>query len=219
MLLCIQKARLIPAPFLFSREITNNMSTAAQINANRQNAQHSTGPTSTTGRARSSQNSFRHGLASSQLIVPGESQADFEALLAGLISGHNPQSTIESILVHNMATHHWLKLRSIKLQSGALSDPESTPASINIYMRYQVSNERGFWKCFDTLRKLQKERAEAEPETEIGFVSQSTAKPAPVAAPAAEPTPESAPQPAPQTHPMWQKHPIASPVAPKRQRY
>jgi hypothetical protein len=193
------------------------MASAAQFTANQKNSQHSTGPTSTAGQARSSQNAFRHGLASSQLIVPGENEADFEALLAGLISGHNPQSTIESLLVHNMATHHWLKLRSIKLQSGALCDPESTPASVNIYMRYQISNERGFWKSFDTLRKLQKERAEAEPETEIGFVSQSAetaAAPEPVA-----PAPPAAPAPTP--HPMWQKSSNPSPLPPKlkRKRY
>jgi hypothetical protein len=190
------------------------MASTAQFTANQQNSQHSTGPTSTAGQARSSQNAFRHGLASSQLIVPGENQADFEALLAGLISGHNPQSTIESILVHNMATHHWLKLRSIKLQSGALSDPESTPASIAIYMRYQISNERGFWKSFDTLRKLQKERAETEPESEIGFVSQPAPTPAPTAA---APEPEPAAKPA----SIWKKHPSLGSLPPKlkRKRY
>jgi hypothetical protein len=193
------------------------MASTAQFTANQQNSQHSTGPTSTTGRARSSQNSFRHGLASNQLIIPGESQADFEALLAGLISGHNPQSTIESVLVHNMATHHWLKLRSIKLQSGALCDPESTPAALNIYMRYQISNERGFWKSFDTLRKLQKERAETEPETEIGFVPQSAPQPTPAAAPAPEPAPEPAPKP----ESIWKKHPGQGSLPPKlkRKRY
>lgn len=183
------------------------MSSAAQILANRQNSQHSTGPVTDAGKARSSQNSFRHGLASSQIVIPGESESEYEALLAGLTADHKPQSVTESILVYKMATHHWLSLRAIAMQAREAANPESTPRAVNVLVRYQTANERGFWKSFDTLRKLQKERAEPQ----IGFASQ----PAPASAPAA---PTESAEPAPQPESIWKKHPGLGSLPPSRKR-
>ena len=60
------------------------MSTAAQILANRENAQHSTGPRTEEGKANSSLNNLHHGLAARGFIVlPGQESA-FEDLEAGL---------------------------------------------------------------------------------------------------------------------------------------
>lgn len=154
------------------------MSSAAQFVANQQNAQSSTGPTTEAGKATSSRNAFRHGLASGQIIIPGENPADYEALVAGLHSDHKPQTTTEHILVNGMATHHWLMLRAVRMLSLAMANPESKSSAIALLMRYQNTNDRGFWKALTMLRKVQKERAEEE----IGFVSQSI--PQPTATPA-----------------------------------
>ena len=56
---------LARAQAFFERPIaqTQTTSSQAQIEANRMNAQHSTGPTSPAGKAISSQNNTRHGLA------------------------------------------------------------------------------------------------------------------------------------------------------------
>ena len=44
------------------------------VNRNQQNAQHSTGPRTEEGKAATRQNAFKHGLASGQIVIPGESQ-------------------------------------------------------------------------------------------------------------------------------------------------
>lgn len=53
--------------------------------ANRQNALKSTGPRSAAGKAVSSANATQHGILSRHLILPGESRAEFDALLQQLM--------------------------------------------------------------------------------------------------------------------------------------
>ena len=53
------------------------MATEKQINANRQNAQKSTGPKTAEGKAAVSQNAVKHGLFAQSLIY-GENEADYK---------------------------------------------------------------------------------------------------------------------------------------------
>ena len=55
------------------------MSTKAQINANQQNAQKSTGPRTAHGKAVVSQNAVKHGLFAAEAVINGKNQADYEA--------------------------------------------------------------------------------------------------------------------------------------------
>ena len=55
------------------------MATPKQIEANRLNAQRSTGPKSEEGRRASSMNAFKSGLDSESQTVPGESAEEFAA--------------------------------------------------------------------------------------------------------------------------------------------
>ena len=54
------------------------MSTKAQINANRQNAQKSTGPQTDEGKAVVSQNAVSPGLFAAEAVITGEDPADYE---------------------------------------------------------------------------------------------------------------------------------------------
>jgi hypothetical protein len=154
------------------------MSTAAQLLANQANAQHSTGPGTEEGKARSARNNFRHGLASGQIIVPGEDPAEFEALAEDLFDEHQPATTTEENLVLSMAQHFWLGQRAIRLQNEAFADGGSV-AQLSLLLRYQTSNQRACSRCLTDLFKLrtQRHRDEAaplsEPKTSInGFESQ-----------------------------------------------
>ena len=100
------------------------MATAAQIEANRNNAQHSTGPKTESGKSVSAKNAFRHGLASGQLIAGWESREEYDALLAALVEEHQPATTTETLLVHQMAQHHWLAQRALFLQQQAIEYAE-----------------------------------------------------------------------------------------------
>ena len=65
----------------------------AQLAANRANAQHSTGPTTETGRAASSQNHTIHGLARHNgtfKLLASEDPHGFEALRVALAAEHLP---------------------------------------------------------------------------------------------------------------------------------
>src|ERR1035438_4923765 len=92
------------------------MSTAAQIAANQANSQHSTGPTSEAGKAASSRNNFKFGFTCRFEVLPYESQAGSDALLAALQTEHNPATATEGILVTKMAEHYWLARRGQGLQ-------------------------------------------------------------------------------------------------------
>ena len=71
------------------------MATEKQILANRKNARSSTGPRSTTGKARSRMNARRHGLASLVEGVLPETCLDVEAL-----SGRLSQIEAERLRLH-----------------------------------------------------------------------------------------------------------------------
>jgi hypothetical protein len=140
------------------------MSTVAQISANQANAQHSTGPLTEEGKARSARNNFRHGLASGQLIVPGEDPADFEALAQDLFNEHQPATPTEENLVLSMAQHFWLGQRAIRLQNEAFGAGGSV-AQLSLLLRYQTSNQRAYSRCLADLLKLRSGR-------QIGFERQ-----------------------------------------------
>lgn len=67
---------------------------------------HSSGPRTPAGKAASSRNSLKHGLASGTLLLPDEDPAEFAALHQSLIADHAPANATEELLVHDMAKHH-----------------------------------------------------------------------------------------------------------------
>jgi hypothetical protein len=151
------------------------MSTEAQIQANRQNAKRSTGPTSAAGKNIASLNHTRHGLAGAFRVLPTESQADFDAFLTALREEHQPETVTESALVDAMAEHHWLRRRALNLESscydpvtGHLADQKQ----LALYLRYQSTHERAFHKALNDLLKLRAEKRKAQ----IGFESQQRAQ-------------------------------------------
>jgi hypothetical protein len=96
------------------------------------------GPRTQAGKAASSKNSFKHGLASGQILIEGEDPAAFEALVADLEADYQPATETEALLVHDLAKFHWLADRAIRLQAEAFEAsawPEM-PASLNVLIRY-----------------------------------------------------------------------------------
>ena len=57
------------------------MSTNAQIAANQNNAQHSTGPRTESGKAASAQNNLKFGFCGKFIVLSLESQEEFDAFL------------------------------------------------------------------------------------------------------------------------------------------
>jgi hypothetical protein len=122
----------------------------AQIAANRENATHSTGPTSDLGKAIVSQNRTVHGLnynPETFRVLACEDQAKYDALLQALRDEHKPTETTETLLVTSMAQHRWLLQRANRLQETCFNQEtaEITDQKLfSIYLRYATAHERAF---------------------------------------------------------------------------
>src|SRR5258705_13981442 len=71
------------------------MTTLKQIEANRRNASHSTGPVSQEGKLRSRRNAFRHGLTAETIIAALEDAEDYRTFEAAIIADYDAQSAVE----------------------------------------------------------------------------------------------------------------------------
>ncbi len=90
----------------------------AQLAANRANAQLSTGPTSTTGKAKSSLNAVKTGLTGHTVLLPGDDAAMYEAHVAEFIKRFEPAGDEERNLVQSLADTDWRLLRIPGLEMG-----------------------------------------------------------------------------------------------------
>jgi hypothetical protein len=144
------------------------MATENQINANRANARHSTGPRTEEGKSRVAGNRRTHALAGRHVILPTESQAGYDALLAEFVKDHAPTCTYEDTLVHQMAEAHW-KLRRIGRYEAELLDKYPNPflddegaRKLSQLSRYEAAARRAAHIAFEDLRRfradLQKQR-------------------------------------------------------------
>jgi len=146
----------------------------------------STGPRTASGKSKSSKNALLHGLASGTLIMPGEDASAYAALEQSLLDQFQPQNPVETILVTNMAKHHWLSQRAGRLQAEVLSpkyrNRGDVPPSLAVLCRYQNSNDRAFHKCLETLKAMRKEQLAAENQfvSQPAFSNLSPAPPQPV---------------------------------------
>ena len=83
------------------------MSTEAQIIANRHNAQKSTGPHTSEGKAAASKNSVKHGLLARQTVISSENQVEFDLYRDRIISELAPESPMESMLAERIVILSW----------------------------------------------------------------------------------------------------------------
>jgi hypothetical protein len=146
------------------------MATSAQIAANQLNARSSTGPTSEEGKAASSQNRTTHGLCHNHTcfyLVPGEDPEKYGELYTSFKQEHQPHTETERTLVRHLAQHEWLRTRALRLQQTCFDAnlQIKDPRQFALFLRYQTTHERAFYKALTELQKL---RAEKRKE-QIGF--------------------------------------------------
>jgi hypothetical protein len=97
------------------------MSTDKQIEANRINAEKSTGPRTEEGKQASSQNALKHGLLAQRSVIPGEDPAEFDALVTWFENTFHPSNAYEFSLVRQMADAEWRLRRISHLETAFLS--------------------------------------------------------------------------------------------------
>jgi hypothetical protein len=190
----------------------------------RANGAKSHGPVTPQGRAASSRNSLRHGFAAASVVLPTESQEDFQSLLDSYTDQFHPQGGVEIDLIQTMAAARW-RLRRICSIETTLLDKEMTRnakdirrefnnpddagrlawvfrdlanhgQSLALLMRYEGALNRSYDRAFKQLILLQSTRNRTPP---------NEPKPAP------KPDPKPAPAPAPVTpsvvSPLVASHP------------
>src|SRR5579862_439171 len=78
-----------------------------QLEANRRNAQRSTGPKTGEGKTRSSRNNLRHGLTGQINILPTEDREAHDGFCAELSDSLNPETPMERQLALSVAEDSW----------------------------------------------------------------------------------------------------------------
>src|SRR6185369_4276520 len=94
------------------------MSAFRQIDANRRNAQLSTGPVTEEGKKRSRRNAVRHGLTAETVIDALEDADDYSAFELSITADYDAQSATERELVLRLASLLWRIRRATAIESG-----------------------------------------------------------------------------------------------------
>jgi hypothetical protein len=144
------------------------MPSDARTEANRANAQKSTGPRTPEGKARSSRNAFDHGLCSAQLAVKPGQEDEFNEMQAGLYEEILPIGGLEDELFKALIHAAWNQRRCRQAEAGLqrkaaeqgldpLLDPafEADLRRIDLYGRRAAS---AFHRNLKAIRDLQTER-------------------------------------------------------------
>src|SRR5215468_6476875 len=93
------------------------MTTAKQQAANRQNAQKSTGPKTSEGKAMVALNAMKHGLLSRQVRLPDEDEAALVELGKRLRAHLQPVGELEVLLVDRIVTAAWRLRRVLAIET------------------------------------------------------------------------------------------------------
>ena len=153
------------------------MATAAQVLANRENATHSTGPTSEEGKAKTSQNAVRHHLTGRGLIVPLGLESAFSDFERGLRTNFMPNTSVEEMIFKRILECGW-NLERCRLAQATLFEQSSTvdpllddhlDAKFARIDKYARQFENSMYKAMRELSKLQTEaqyRHEIHPLTQ-----------------------------------------------------
>jgi hypothetical protein len=94
------------------------MTSFRQLDANRRNARHSTGPVTEEGKKRSRRNAVRHGLTAETVIDALEDADDYSAFELSITADYDAQSATERELVLRLASLLWRLRRATAIESG-----------------------------------------------------------------------------------------------------
>jgi hypothetical protein len=152
------------------------MVTEKQLEANRRNAEKSSGPQSARGKANSSRNNLRHGLTGHISLLPTEDREAHDAFCTELIDSFNPETPMESQLAQSIAEDSWRLNRARAIENNmfalgrnherreaqiALADAETfqtQAAAFNLLSIYEQRINRNLQRNMKLVRELQAER-------------------------------------------------------------
>ena len=169
------------------------MSTLRQIEANRRNAQKSTGPTSVTGKAASSMNALKTGIHAKSLVLPTEDPAELEELVEDSYRSFHPTTPDARSLVDEFIYCEWT-LRRLRAAETRIV---ATPGSRRIHgpNKYPLGYSATVHSTSFTRLQYRMDATRRARERALQSLKQLQAEAA--AAPAPDPLPEPPERPAP----------------------
>jgi hypothetical protein len=105
------------------------------------------------------------------MLLSDESPADYEELVQSIYEEHNPQTETEFRLANSVIQHYWLMQRALRFQEELIITGEGLEVDsrkLALFMRYQATHERSYYRALKELQRLQKERRKEQ----NGFESQ-----------------------------------------------
>jgi hypothetical protein len=169
------------------------MTSQLQIEANRRNAQKSTGPKTPEGKTTVSMNSLVHGLRARRVVLPGESEEDFRQLCADLEARFQPQDRAEQILVEEMAISHWKLIRYEAVEGQIMMQNVASKQAMALLvpiLQQQMRLKNSYHKSIAALEHLKKIRPAPQDHPAEPVEEQRIAAAAPtIRGSADEPTP------------------------------
>ena len=149
---------------------------SARLEANRRNAQKSTGPRTAEGKAVSARNATSHGLLSAEALLPDDDGATFEAFAGALRAELAPGGELEALMVDRVVACAWRLRRAISVESelfernrysyveradeglGAAWFRGGSAERFVTLSRYEAAIERSMFKALHELQRLQAAR-------------------------------------------------------------
>jgi len=148
------------------------MSSNAQIEANRQNSQASTGATTPAGQKKSSMNALRHGFTGQSVLVSAEEKSAYENHSIAYIEQYQPKTHEESDLIQQFADHRWtLQQISVQQMNVLTMLNMSNAHHMKIGSDFETLNKASaqFYKQIGTLGIYEQRRRRAAQETITQF--------------------------------------------------
>src|SRR5436305_1796188 len=90
-----------------------------KLESSRANGRKSNGPTSADGRqkcAAAASSQIKHGMLAQTVLLNGESQSRFTAILEGFVAAYRPITEPEHAVVHKMVVAYWRQMRTWSIQ-------------------------------------------------------------------------------------------------------
>ena len=84
------------------------------------------GPKTAAGKMASAKNAIKTGAYSTLIILPGESEKDFQELEEQFVRDFSPEDIVAATMVHNLTVLTWKKLRAQKIEHSCLVRALST---------------------------------------------------------------------------------------------
>jgi len=109
--------------------------------ANRINAQRSSGPKTELGKSRSKMNALKHGFSAKKVVIGDEDPREFDALRATLECDFQPETALERELVDQLAGSLW-RLRRVPAIEAAIVRAREEEAYSRLYSEVEDNNKR-----------------------------------------------------------------------------